>query len=137
MKSSKSKNRFFLYLRKFNKKLKSIVDSKEEKLSEVQLTAFSVTRKLISRPDSLLVPAPISGTYYIENGNYLIRFSDNAVTITNGKFSYYVWLPSNRIDSIKETFDRALERRKAIIESKYDNRTVLNLRQIESDITIQ
>ena len=61
MKSSKSKNRFFLYLRKFRRKLKNLMDSKEEKLSEVQLKAFSITRKLIAHPNSLLVPAPLSG----------------------------------------------------------------------------
>ena len=137
MKSSKTSNRFFLFLRKFRRKLKSIMDSKEEKLSEVQLKAFSITRKLIAHPNSILVPAPLSGTNYIENSNYLIRFSGNAVTITNGKFSYYVWLPNGRMDSIKEAFDRALERRTTVIESKYDSRTVLNLQQIENDITLK
>lgn len=113
------------------------MNSKQDPLTEVQAKAFSITRKLICHPASELIYAPLSHVHYIENANYFIRFSDNAVTITNGKFSYYVWLPGNKMDDIKETFDRMQERRKAGIESKYDNRTILNLTQIENDITIK
>ena len=137
MKSSKLKNRFLLSLRKCRKKMKSVMDSKEETLSDVQLKAFSITRKLIAHPNSLLVPAPISGTNYVDNSNYLIRFSGNSVTITNGKFSYYVWLPNNKMDSINETFNRSLEKKTSTLQNKYDTRTVLNLSQIEADITVK
>lgn len=137
MKSSKLKNRFLLSLRKCRKKMKSIMDSKEENLSDVQVKAFSITRKLIAHPNSLLVPAPISGTNYVDNSNYLIRFSGNSVTITNGKFSYYVWLPNNKMDLINETFNRSLEKKTSILQNKYDSRTVLNLSQIETDITVK
>jgi hypothetical protein len=134
MNTKRFQKRFRVYLRKFGRKMAKNMAGKSEPLNEIQSYAFSITRKLIVHRDSELLYAPISRTCYVENANYFVRFSDNAVTITNGKFSYYVWLPSNITDQIREVFYRTLENRKTNIEIRYDQKTIENLKQIQSEI---
>jgi hypothetical protein len=132
MRNSNYKN-FLLLLRRFKREMQSRINA-EEKMSDIQSSAFSITKKLIQNPDSVLLPAPISGTFYVEYKNYFIKFSDNSVIITNGKFSYYVWMSIKKTEQIKSIFNQELERRKTIIEKKYDNQTISNLKTIEENI---
>ena len=109
----------------------------KEKLTEVQITSLQIVRRIICHPKSELIYAPLSHMYYVENGHYYIRFGDNAVTITNGKFSYYVWLPAKHTDEIRNLFYRILESRKNIIDKKYDQTTLHNLQAISESLTIE
>ena len=120
-----------LSLRKFNRAINSRIHP-EEKMSEVQTTAFSIVKRMIENRDAVLLPAPISATYYVEFENYFIKFTDNTVIITNGKFSYYVWMSIKKTEEMKQIFNRELERRKVIVEKKYDNQTMQNLKSIET-----
>jgi hypothetical protein len=102
----------------------------KETLTEIQTTAMHITRRMICHPSSELVYAPISHLYYVENEHYFIRLGDNSLTITNGKFSYYIWLPSKNTDELRGLFYRILETRKNSIDKKYDQSTLQNLKEI-------
>jgi hypothetical protein len=87
------------YFRRFSKNFES---SEVNKLDEIQKRALYTVRRMISKPDAVLLIAPISGISYIEWKHYFIRFSDTALTITNGKYSYYIWMPSSQLDKLKD-----------------------------------
>jgi hypothetical protein len=108
---------------------------REESLTEVQSSAISITQKMIENDESILIPASISNTYCIEHEHYFIQFSENVVIINNGKFSYHIWLPTKKTEDLKHNFRLELERRKSIIEKKYEDQTVKNLKQILVSIT--
>jgi hypothetical protein len=107
---------------------------KEQSLTEVQKSSMVIARRMICHPKSELVYAPLSHLFYIENDHYFIRLGDNAVTITNGKFSYYIWLPAKCSDDLKNLFYRILESRKNNIDKKYDQTTLQNLNEIAKNL---
>ena len=101
-----------------------------EPLDQVQTTAVSIAKKMICNQESELIHAPISGTFFVEHSHYYIRFTDNAISITNGKFSYYVWLPANKSDELKSLFNRISEAKSRKLEKRYEETTLNNLTEI-------
>ena len=63
-----SSKRLSVYVRKVNRLLKKTIEGKEENLNDVQISSYSIIKKLIKHDDSDLIYSPISNTYYIENG---------------------------------------------------------------------
>ena len=133
--SKRKQKRFRVYWRHFMNSLNSQFSQKDE-LNDIQLTSISIARRLICNQESKLNYAPISSTCYIENGHYLIRLADNALSIKNGKFSYFVWLPSKNIDDIRSLFYRVLEGRKEAIDKMYDKTTLENLKGIADSLKL-
>jgi hypothetical protein len=134
--SKRNQKRFHIRWRRLFSKLDRRFSS-QEKLTDIQLTAITVARRLITNPSSNLNYAPISSTCYVENARYYIRLADNAITVTNGKFSYYVWLPSKESDSLRSLFYRILEGRKNSIDKRYDQTTLNNLREIAESLKLE
>jgi hypothetical protein len=121
-------------LRRFFKKLSIKIDGGESKLDDIQIESINIVRKMMIKPDATLLIAPISSICYIEWKHYFIRFGDSALTITNGKFSYYIWLPSRSIDQLRENFYRNVELRRKNMEVKYDRRTLENMKSISDEV---
>jgi len=126
--------RFMVRLRRFFKKLSIKIDGGESKLDDIQIESINIVRKMMIKPDATLLIAPISSICYIEWKHYFIRFGDSALTITNGKFSYYIWLPSRSIDQLRENFYRNVELRRKNMEVKYDRRTLENMKSISDEV---
>jgi hypothetical protein len=122
-------NRLMVRFRRASEAFKSTMDQKVE-LDEVQVTAFKICKKMICNHESELIYAPITHTYYVENEHYYIRMSDGAVSITNGKFSYYVWLPEKQISILKQLFDRISQTKSNQLERRYSETTLENLKEI-------
>ena len=101
---------------------------------QVQIESINIVRKMMIKPDATLLIAPISSICYIEWKHYFIRFGDTALTITNGKFSYYIWLPSRSIEQLRENFYRNVELRRKNMEVKYDRRTLENMKSISDEV---
>jgi hypothetical protein len=121
-------------LRRFFKKLSIKIDGGESKLDDIQIESINIVRKMMIKPDATLLIAPISSICYIEWKHYFIRFGDSALTITNGKFSYYIWLPSRSIEQLRENFYRNVELRRKNMEVKYDRRTLENMKSISDEV---
>jgi hypothetical protein len=132
--TKKSRMRFMVRLRRFFKKLSIKIDGGESKLDDIQIESINIVRKMMIKPDATLLIAPISSICYIEWKHYFIRFGDSALTITNGKFSYYIWLPSRSIDQLRENFYRNVELRRKNMEVKYDRRTLENMKSISDEV---
>ena len=132
--TKKSRLRFRVRLRKFFKKLSVKIDGGETKLDDIQIEAINIVKKMIVKPEATLLIAPISSICYIEWKHYFVRFGDSALTITNGKFSYYIWLPSRSIDSLRENFYRNVELRRKNMEVRYDKRTLENMKSISNEV---
>jgi hypothetical protein len=126
--------RLVVRLRRMSRSTKSIM-STEEKMDEVQLNAFRICRKMICDSKSELIHAPLSHIYYVENDHYYIRFSSGSVTITNGKFSYYVWLPEKMTDDLKKIFSRVSQAKSNRLEQRYEETTLENLKEISKRLT--
>ncbi len=125
-----SSKRLSVYVRKVNRLLKKTIEGKEEDLNDVQISSFSLIKKLIKHDDSDLIYSPISNTYYIENGDYYVRFTNNSLTVTNGKFSYYVWLPDKKMESLQTLFHSKLESKKEALDMKYNKNTLKSFDEI-------
>ena len=112
----------------------SIVESRP-KLDSIQFEMASTIRKMMRNQESTLSIAPISKICYIEWKHYFIRFGDSSATITNGKFSYYIWLPSATTDRLKIQFNNHAEERRMKLEGMYDKKTLENLKIVSGELS--
>jgi hypothetical protein len=129
-----SGKRLSVYLRKASRYFKQNFEGKVEDLNEVQISSFSLVKKLIKHKDSDLIYSPISLTYYIENGDYYVRYTNNSLTITNGKFSYYVWLPDDKVEILRLLFHSRLESKKIDLDKKYNSNTLKSFEEIHHSL---
>ena len=129
-----TRKRLSVYLRKASRYFKQNFEGKIEDLNEVQISSFSLVKKLIKHKDSDLIYSPISLTYYIENGDYYVRYTNNSLTITNGKFSYYVWLPDDKTEILRTIFHSRLESKKIDLDKKYNSNTLKSFREIHQSL---
>jgi hypothetical protein len=90
---------------------------------------------MMSNQESNLLIAPISNICYIEWKHYFIRFGDSSATITNGKFSYYIWLPSATTDRLRRQFYNHSEERRMKLEGTYDKKTLKNLKTVSGELS--
>jgi hypothetical protein len=112
----------------------SITESRP-KLDSIQFEMASTIRKMMSNQESNLLIAPISNICYIEWKHYFIRFGDSSATITNGKFSYYIWLPSATTDRLRRQFYNHSEERRMKLEGTYDKKTLKNLKTVSGELS--
>lgn len=122
----------------FNFKVKKlweiITSSSEPKLDEMQIEVVGNIKKMMGKPDAILLIAPISNVCYIEWKQYFIRFGNSSATINNGKYSYYFWLPEITTDRLRDLFYKTVEDRRVKLDQAYDKKTLENLKNISEDI---
>lgn len=111
-----------------------VILNAEPPLNEMQLGVVDNITKMMAKPDATLLIAPISNICYLEWKQYFIRFGNGSATITNGKYSYYFWLPEQTTDRLKVLFYEMVEERKKKLDQDYDKKTLENLRNIAEDI---
>ena len=103
-------------------------------LDSIQETTYLNIRKILSKEDSKLFVSPETSLCYVEWKDYLVKFNTNSATITNGKFSYYVWLPIKKTDDLKRLFNTVIESRIKVSEDSYNENTLKNLKIIASEL---
>lgn len=126
----KISKKLFVKIRKIGRRI--FKNSTKQNL--VQEKAFSVIRKLILKQNSTLLVAPISGTCYIENKEYFVKFNSTYATITNSKFSYYIEFDFKHGEKLVYFFNRSVEEKRKKLEDKYNIKTVKNLEQLINSI---
>jgi hypothetical protein len=119
--------------RKFKNRLAKKIDDAKN-LDEIQIQTIKNIRIMMSKKDAILLIAPISGVCHIEWEHYFVKIGDSSITITNGKFSYYIWLPVTSMTYLKDMFYRQVEHRRKTLESKYDESTLSNLKSIYTQL---
>lgn len=129
------KKRLLVTLRKIYKViLHSIGVEYKKELDSIQETTYLNIRKILSKEDSKLFVSPETSLCYVEWKDYLVKFNTNSATITNGKFSYYVWLPIKKTDDLKKMFNSVIESRIKVSEASYNSNTLKNLRIISNEL---
>lgn len=128
--TSYRKKRILVKFRAIKRALTTRVIDKVPPMNDVQLKAFSTIKKLIVKPNSTLLVAPISGSCYIEYKNYFIKFNTTSAIITNSKFSYYIEFNYVHGQKLVEFFNQRVEKRRTALEEKYDLKTMKNLDEI-------
>lgn len=118
-------------LKKISNHFNAINDSD---IDDIQKQGISIIRRMMCKSDSTLLIAPISSICYIEWKHYFVKFSDNSATITNGKFSYYIWLPSLVSEQLRQQFYKNVELRRRKLETNYDKKTLESLKEINSQL---
>jgi hypothetical protein len=122
-------------MKKFGKFIIELINPKKEiKLNDIQSETVNLVKKIMIKPDSILLLAPISNICYIEWNQIFIRFNDNAITLTNSKFSYYVSLPESTIIELNQLFYRLIDKRKRDMEINYDLKTLNSLKELSNSI---
>lgn len=122
-------------MNKFGKFIIELINPKKEiKLNDIQSETVNLVKKIMIKPDSILLLAPISNICYIEWNQIFIRFNDNAITLTNSKFSYYVSLPEPTIIELNQLFYRLIDKRKRDMETNYDLKTLNSLKELSNSI---
>ena len=111
-----------------------ILQSTNEPLTDVQKMAFQTCKKMICNKGSDLIYAPLTSTYFVEKSHYYIRIQGTQITITNGKFSYFVSLPAHMSIELVRLFDRVSQTKSNRLELKYGKATLSNLSEICSTI---
>lgn len=129
---AKNMKRFMVIMRSCFKGFSTLKN--KNNLDEIQITALVNARHMMKKEDATLLLAPISEICYIEWKHYFIRFNDSAMTITNGKYSYYISFPSFALDRLRKSFYRNVEDRKKKMESDYDRKTLENLNNIGKEL---
>lgn len=133
--STRRKKIWAVKLRRFFKRFsKSFAPIDDKDIDDIQRQGISIIRRMMSKSDAVLLIAPISNICYIEWKQYFIKFTDNSATITNGKFSYYIWLPLATSDSLRQQFYKNVELRRRKMELNYDKKTLENLKDITSQL---
>jgi hypothetical protein len=111
--------------------------SRNEIASETQLKTISILKKVTVSPESELMIAPISGTYYIKWKEIFVKFQGERIHIINGKYSYEVWLTMKQSDELLSFFKHRLESRRKMMEKTILERTNRSLDDILKEIEIE
>jgi hypothetical protein len=107
-----------------------LTGSNTEMLEDKQIDGLRIVNKLICEPNTTLRYIYDKRKYTVETSKYYIQILDKFIIIQNGKFSYHVDLPEEKIDEVKALFNRVIERRDRISQQKYNDRTSKNLKEV-------
>jgi hypothetical protein len=102
--------------------------------NETQTKTVTILKKVTLSPDSELMIAPISGTYYIKWRDIFVKFAGDKVHIINGKYSYEVWLTLSQSDDLLSFFKHRLESKRKMMEKEIMEKTNRSLDDILNEI---
>lgn len=111
-------------LRKIKYKLAKreyIRDKKCADLTETQTNVINIYKNILSKFDSTMLVAPISGKKYLKWKDMTAILKNGTIIIINHKYYYNVQVPNYYIDKLNYKFDCKLERRRNKMEQELDN----------------
>lgn len=105
-------------------------------MSEYELDAINICRKLVAKEDSVLLMSPISGKRYIksDDGEIFIVFSDRFVDITNHQYNYNIHIGDKTMLKIRNLFDSEIERRREDMEREIKSNVKHSLKTIYNNL---
>lgn len=118
---------FLIFLRK-----RATGDFGVEDQREYQKVCLSICRKLITKPDSKFLIAPISGKKYIKNerlGLFVIMHEQH-INVTNHTYNYSVFVCNRDWERITFLFDTETERRRLEYENEIKSQITHSLKNI-------
>ena len=109
-------------------------DPTEEELSNEQLKAFKIAKKLIVDSTSFLYADLSRERLIIVNDSRFVRITNGKIRIIDGPFKYDVAYDVRMLDPLKELFAKNLEHRHDRIEAEIGSRVEKSLDHILKDI---
>lgn len=103
-----------------------------EKKSEYERDAINISKKLIKKPDTVLLLTPISGKRYITNESQQISIilSSSSVQIINHTYSYTVFLSDKEWQKLLDVFNEEVEARRKVLEAEITSNIKHSLQNI-------
>lgn len=98
--------------------------------SEAQTIAIRIFEKALLKPESELLMAPISHTFYIELEDIFIILEGREMLIINGRYQYNILIKERDAQHLIEKFKRVLEVRRKRMEKKVMSKTSRSLNDI-------
>lgn len=94
------------------------------------ITAFEIVKIQSRKSTSDIVYAPVSGEFYITNGEKYIILKNNSVSIVNGVYHYYVDMSSESMKYLDKYLKRIVERRRSKIKKRMETNIIRSLTDI-------
>ena len=104
--------------------------------SEYERDALNICRKLISRPETLLLLTPISNKRYIKNDDsgIFVILEGRSIKVINHVYSYVVFLEDKSWNQITTFFDNEVEKRRESFEKEITSNIRHSLQNIYKNI---
>ena len=108
--------------------------NREEKVTESQLYAMKILKRMIISPSTEMMIAPISGIHYMKWKDIFAKHGGDRVQIINGKYFYEINLTMKQSDDLHEFFNYRLEARRKMMEKEIVDKTARSLVTIYQEI---
>lgn len=104
--------------------------------SEYERDALNICRKLISKPETLLLLTPISNKRYIKNDDsgIFVILEGRSIKVINHVYSYVVFLEDKSWYKITGVFDDEVEKRRESFEHEITSNIRHSLQNIYKNI---
>lgn len=103
-------------------------------MTETQELAIRIFERSIANPESDLLMAPLSLTYYVHTKDIFIIVGMNEMRIINGRYEYHIILNDKIFEKLTYKFKRVLENRRKKMEKEMLTNTKKSLENILSDL---
>lgn len=106
--------------------------NKRKDVSENEIKAAAICRKLINHPQSKFLIAPVSNKRYIRNEKLrmFIVISDNKIRIVNHVYSYDIVIIESEYQRLEKMFDNKVESMRLKFEEEINSQIEVSLTTI-------
>ena len=117
------------------KAIKSM-DYSREKRSSYELECMIISKKMIRRPDSVLLLTPLTNKRYIKNDtlSIFITIDGGLINVINHKYSYVVPMSERSIKEINDLFNSTVENQRKKMEDEITSNIKHSLRDISDSL---
>lgn len=123
-----------IFFNNFIKHVDKFYEPPKQKITPLQEKIYILSKKLITLQDSILLIAPITSAFYVENGIVSLYFKDNDFYVKDNQYSYYVYMPEYEAKEIIKLFHRIMEKNTNKITSTYNDNSLQNLDKLINTI---
>ena len=117
------------------KAIKSM-DYSREKRSSYELECMIICKKMIRRPDSVLLLTPLTNNRYIKNDtlSIFITIDGGIVNVINHKYSYIVPMSDRTMKEVTDMFNSTVENQRKKMEEEITSNIKHSLRDISDSL---
>lgn len=117
------------------KTIKSM-DYSREKRSSYELECMIICKKMIRRPDSVLLLTPLTNKRYIKNDalSIFITIDGGIVNVINHKYSYIVPMSERTMKEVTDMFNSTVENQRKKMEEEITSNIKHSLRDISDSL---
>lgn len=117
------------------KAIKSM-DYSREKRSSYELECMIICKKMIRRPDSVLLLTPLTNKRYIKNDSLsiFITIDGGIVNVINHKYSYIVPMSERTMKEVTDMFNSTVENQRRKMEEEITSNIKHSLRDISDSL---